>query len=117
MHLITKKLLSLVNGKAVSVTGGMGTYEMTKELQKGCEVIISTPGRLIDMVKKKATNFMRCTFVVLDEADKMLDMGFEKQVGCILDSIRPDRQTLMFSATFGKRVERVAQSWLNDPVR
>ena len=91
---------------------------MTKELQKGCEVIISTPGRLIDMIKKKATNMItRTTFVVLDEADKMLDMGFEKQVGCILDTIRPDRQTLMFSATFGKKVERVAKGWLNHPVR
>ncbi len=95
----------------------MGSYEMTKELQKGCEVVISTPGRFIDMVKKKATNCDRITFVVLDEADKMLDMGFEKQVGCILDSIRPDRQTLMFSATFGKKVERVAKGWLSQPVR
>jgi ATP-dependent RNA helicase DDX42 len=95
----------------------MGTYEMVKELQKGCEVIISTPGRLIDMVKKKATNFNRVTMIILDEADKMLDMGFEKQVACILDNVRPDRQTFMFSATFGKRVERVAKGWLNDPVR
>lgn len=115
--MIAKKILSLVHGKAVSVTGGMGSYEMMKELQKGCEVIISTPGRLIDMVKKKATNFDRVTFVVLDEADKMLDMGFEKQVACVLDSVRPDRQTLMFSATFGKRVERVAKGWLSHPVR
>lgn len=83
----------------------------------GCEVVISTPGRFIDMVKKKATNCDRITFAVLDEADKMLDMGFEKQVGCILDSIRPDRQTLMFSATFGKKVERVAKGWLTQPVR
>ena len=90
---------------------------MIKELQKGCELIISTPGRLIDMVKKKATNFDRVTFVVLDEADKMLEMGFEKQVACILESIRPDRQTLMFSATFGRRVEGVAKRWLNNPIR
>lgn len=117
VHSVTKKFISLVGGKAMAITGGMGTYEMTKELKKGCEVVVSTPGRFIDMVTKKATNCRRVTMVVLDEADKMLDMGFEAQVKSILDHVRPDRQTLMFSATFGKRVERVAKGWLKNPVR
>merc|ERR1711862_379010 len=63
------------------------------------------------------TNLNRVTFLVLDEADKMLSMGFEKQVTSILENIRPDRQTLLLSATFGKRVERVARNWLRNPVR
>lgn len=78
---------------------------MAKELKKGCEVVVSTPGRFIHMVKIKATNCKRITFVILDEADKLLEMGFESQCSSILNSIRQDRQTLLFSATFGKKVE------------
>ena len=132
VHLVAKKILRVVGATAVAVTGGMGTYEMTKELKRGCEVVVSTPGRFIDMVgggsgsggivpmekrKKAATNCDRITMVVLDEADKMLEMGFETQVGSILQNVRPDRQSLMFSATFGKKIERVAKGWLTNPVR
>ena len=107
-----------IGGKAMEVAGGnRGTWELTKELKKGCEIVVSTPGRLIDLVKKKGTNLKRVTFVVLDEADRMLDMGFENQVSSILGNIRPDRQTLLLSATFGKRVEKVARGWLKNPVR
>ena len=107
-----------IGGKAMEVAGGnRGTWELTKELKKGCEIVVSTPGRMIDLVKKKGTNLRRVTFVVLDEADRMLDMGFEKQVSSILGNIRPDRQALLLSATFGKRVEKVARGWLKDPVR
>ena len=112
-----KRMLRSLGGHAVCVTGGEGKYEMTKELKKGCEVVVSTPGRLIDMVRVKGTNLRRVTMVVLDEADKMLHMGFEKQVTSILDNVRLDRHTLMFSATFGRRVERVANRWLRSPVR
>jgi len=117
VHFIAKKILHVVGGKAVSVTGGSGTYAMTKELKKGCEVVVSTPGRFIHMVKSKATNCKRVTFIILDEADKLLEMGFESQCSSILNSINPTRQTLLFSATFGKKVERVAKGWLRNPVR
>ena len=107
-----------IGGKAMEIAGGnRGTWELTKELKKGCEIVVSTPGRLIDLVKKKGTNLKRVTFVVLDEADVMLDMGFQNQVSSILENIRPDRQTLLLSATFGKRVEKVARGWLTNPVR
>jgi len=113
-----KTFIECIGGKAIEVAGGnKGTWELTKELKKGCEVVVSSPGRLIDMVKKKGTNLKRVTFLVLDEADRMLDMGFEKQISSILENVRPDRQTLFLSATFGKRVERVARSWLRNPVR
>lgn len=112
------KFIQSIGGKAMEVAGGnRGTWELTKELKKGCEIVVSTPGRLIDLVKKKGTNLKRVTFVVLDEADRMLDMGFESQVSSILGNIRPDRQTLLLSATFGKRVEKVARGWLSSPVR
>jgi len=113
-----KTFISCIGGRAVEVAGGnRGTWELTKDLRKGCEIVVSSPGRLIDMIKKKGTNLKRVTFLVLDEADRMLDMGFEKQIGSLLEGVRPDRQTLMLSATFGKRVEKVARSWLKDPVR
>jgi len=113
-----KTFIECIGGKAVEVAGGnRGTWELTKELKKGCEIVVSSPGRLIDMVKKKGTNLERVTFLVLDEADRMLDMGFEKQVNSILENVRPDRQTLLLSATFGKRVEKVARGWLRNPVR
>ena len=117
VHLVAKKVMHVVGGKVCAVTGGTGTYEMSKELKKGCELIVSTPGRFIDMVKRKATNCQRITFCVLDEADKMLEMGFFDQCASILSNVRPDRQTLMFSATFGKKVERAARGWLRNPIR
>ena len=79
--------------------------------------MVSTPGRFIDLVKRGATNCTRVTLLVLDEADRMLHMGFEEQVGSILRNVRPDRQTFLFSATFDKRLEKVASRWLKDPVR
>jgi ATP-dependent RNA helicase DDX42 len=74
-------------------------------------------GRLIDLIKKKGTNLERVTYLVLDEADRMFDMGFEPQVRSIANHVRPDRQTLLFSATFKKRVEKLAREILDDPVR
>lgn len=72
---------------------------------------------MIDFVKMKATNFLRTTYLVLDEADRMFDMGFEVQVRSIANHVRPDRQTLMFSATFKRRIERLARDVLLDPIR
>ena len=71
----------------------------------GCEVVIATPGRLIDFLESCKTNLHRCTYLVLDEADRMLDMGFEPQIRKIVDLIRPDRHTLMWSATWPKEVQ------------
>uniref|UniRef100_A0A8C7NMC8 RNA helicase n=1 Tax=Oncorhynchus mykiss TaxID=8022 RepID=A0A8C7NMC8_ONCMY len=74
-------------------------------------------GRLIDHVKKKATSLQRVTYLVFDEADRMFDMGFEYQVRSIASHVRPDRQTLLFSATFRKKIERLARDILVDPIR
>lgn len=78
---------------------------------------MATPGRMIDMVKMNATNLTRVTYLVLDEADRMFDMGFETQVRSICNHVRPDRQTLLFSATFRKKVEQLARIALSDPIR
>lgn len=97
--------------------GGGSKWEQSKALEQGAEIIVATPGRMIDMVKMKATNLRRVTFLVLDEADRMFHMGFEPQVRSICNHVRPDRQTLLFSATFKKRIERLARDVLTDPVR
>jgi ATP-dependent RNA helicase DDX5/DBP2 len=77
-------------------------------LQRGVEIVIATPGRLIDMIESSKTNLRRVTYLVMDEADRMLDMGFEPQIRKIVSQIRPDRQTLMFSATWPKDVQKLA---------
>ncbi|KAF8948524.1 ATP-dependent RNA helicase ddx42, partial [Haplosporangium bisporale] len=99
------------------VYGGASKQDQFKALRAGVEIVVATPGRLIDMIKMKATNFRRTSFLVLDEADRVFDLGFEPQVRSICDNIRPDRQTLLFSATFQKRVERLAREVMSDPVR
>ena len=78
----------------------------------GCEIVIATPGRLIDFLESNKTDLRHCTYLVLDEADRMLDMGFEPQIRKIVDMIRPDRQTLMWSATWPKEVQGTVPSCL-----
>ena len=74
----------------------------------------ATPGRLIDFLEMGKTNLRRCTYLALDEADRMLDMGFEPQIRKIIEQIRPDRQVLMWSATWPKEVRRLAEDFLTD---
>lgn len=85
------------------VYGGVPKGGQIRDLQRGAEIVIATPGRLIDMLESGKTNLRRVTYLVMDEADRMLDMGFEPQIRKIVDQIRPDRQTLMFSATWPQR--------------
>ncbi|KAI1896395.1 hypothetical protein AGOR_G00094340 [Albula goreensis] len=103
--------------RSVAVYGGGSMWEQAKALQEGAEIVVCTPGRLIDHVKKKATSLQRVTYLVFDEADRMFDMGFEYQVRSIASHVRPDRQTLLFSATFRKKIERLARDILVDPIR
>ncbi|OQV11881.1 ATP-dependent RNA helicase DDX42 [Hypsibius exemplaris] len=105
------------NLSCACVAGGSNKYEQGQALKEGAEIVVATPGRMIDMIKSKATDLRRVTFLVLDEADRMLDLGFEPQVRSISNHIRPDRQTLLFSATFKKKIERLARDALLDPVR
>ncbi|KAK0716471.1 P-loop containing nucleoside triphosphate hydrolase protein [Apiosordaria backusii] len=96
------------------VYGGVPKGPQIRDLQRGVEVCIATPGRLIDMLESGKTNLRRVTYLVLDEADRMLDMGFEPQIRKIIGQIRPDRQTLMWSATWPKDVRNLASDFLTD---
>ncbi|KAL6725189.1 hypothetical protein Aduo_007259 [Ancylostoma duodenale] len=113
-----KRFCKIYNINVICAYGGGSKWEQSNELKnEGAELVVCTPGRIIDLVKMEATNFLRTTFLVFDEADRMFDMGFEAQVKSISDHIRPDRQCLMFSATFKRKVERLARDALRDPVR
>uniref|UniRef100_A0A9J8ACN2 RNA helicase n=2 Tax=Cyprinus carpio TaxID=7962 RepID=A0A9J8ACN2_CYPCA len=103
--------------KSTCVYGGAPKGPQIRDLERGVEICIATPGRLIDFLEVGKTNLRRCTYLVLDEADRMLDMGFEPQIRKILDQIRPDRQTLMWSATWPKEVRQLAEDFLHDYVQ
>jgi superfamily II DNA/RNA helicase len=98
--------------KNTCVFGGAPKGAQIRDLEGGCEIVIATPGRLIDILEMGKTNLRRCTYLVLDEADRMLDMGFEPQIRKIVDQIRPDRQVLMWSATWPKEVRKLAEDFL-----
>lgn len=97
--------------------GGVPRRPQIMQLREGIEILIACPGRLIDFLESGVTNLKRVTYLVLDEADRMLDMGFEPQIRKIVSQIRPDRQTLMWSATWPKEVQGLARDLCKeDPV-
>ncbi|XP_044009861.1 ATP-dependent RNA helicase dbp2-like [Aphidius gifuensis] len=95
------------------IFGGAPKGPQAQDLERGVDICIATPGRLIDFLDKGMTNLRRCTYLVLDEADRMLDMGFEPQIRKIIQQIRPDRQILMWSATWPKEVRNLAEDFLS----
>ena len=96
----------------MAVYGGAPKYDQKTHLYKGVEILIATPGRLLDFLEHGDTNLRRCTYLVLDEADRMLDMGFEKDIRKIISKItNPHRQTCMFSATWPKEVQGLVREY------
>jgi len=112
-----KKYGKVYNISVVCAYGGGNKYDQGKSFEAGAEIAIATPGRMIDFIKMKVTNLERVTYLVLDEADRMFDMGFEPQVRSICNHVRPDRQCSLFSATFKKRIEKLARDALADPIK
>lgn len=96
--------------------GGAPKYDQKRELMGGIHVLVATPGRLIDFLEMGVTNLRRVTYCVMDEADRMLDMGFEPDVRKIVGQCRPDRQTLLFSATWPKSIQRLANDFTKNCV-
>ncbi|KAI8906886.1 ATP-dependent RNA helicase Prp11 [Gorgonomyces haynaldii] len=109
----------VLNIKAVACYGGAPLKDQIADLKRGAEIIIGTPGRMIDLLTAnggRVTNLRRVTYLVLDEADRMFDLGFEPQVMKIIFNIRPDKQCLLFSATFPKKMEALARKILKKPI-
>ncbi len=103
--------------KVALVVGGAGIVGQTKRLQNGVDLLVATPGRLIDLLDRRAVRLDETQFLVLDEADQMLDMGFIHALRQIAPLLRADRQTMMFSATMPKLMNELADSFLNSPIR
>ena len=96
-----------LNLACCAVFGGSGIKDQITDLKRGVHVVVCTPGRMIDLLVSgngSITNLRRVTMFIIDEADRMFDMGFEPQITRIVQNIRPDRQTVMFSATFPRQV-------------
>jgi len=114
-----KRFGKVMGFNTVAVYGGSGVAAQIGDLKRGTEIVACTPGRMIDLLTTSAgkiTNLRRVTYMVLDEADRMFDMGFEPQITRILANLRPDRQTVMFSATFPHTMEALARAALLNPV-
>ena len=102
--------------KNTCIYGGVPKGPQLRDLQQGVEIAIATPGRLLDFLDAGQTNLRRTTYLVLDEADRMLDLGLEPQLARVVAQVRPDRQTLMWSATWPPEVEKLAANFLRRPL-
>ena len=101
--------------RIVSVYGGAGIQGQIKDLEKGAHVIVATPGRLLDLIKRGAADISGIKTLILDEADEMLNMGFKDELDAILEQAPAGRRSLLFSATLPDEVERIAKSYMKDP--
>ena len=102
------------NVNSVCCYGGQPKRDQMHQLRRGAQIVIATPGRLLDFMDSNVTNLRRVTYLVMDEADRMLDMGFEPDVRKIVSQIRPDRQTLLWSATWPRAVQNLARDFQRD---
>jgi len=115
----TQKFGRPIGIRSVCCYGGSPKYPQIQALQRGVECIIATPGRINDLIEMRKADLSGVKFVVLDEADRMLDMGFEPQIRSILSNVpeATKRQTLLFSATWPKEIQKLAFDFLNEPVQ
>src|SRR5262249_17810910 len=99
------------------VVGGMSENNQLRDIKAGAEVVIATPGRLCDFLQRNLVNLSQVSMIVLDEADRMLDMGFLPSLRLILKELPEDRQTMLFSATIERSVAHLVESYVRNPVR
>ncbi|GAA4346956.1 DEAD/DEAH box helicase [Kangiella taiwanensis] len=116
VHQSVQKYASDLSLKSQVVYGGVKINPQMLKLRKGTDVLVATPGRLLDLMEKNAVNFNDLEFLVLDEADRMLDMGFLPSIKRILAKLPKKRQTLLFSATFSESIKKLSKQFLNNPV-
>ena len=111
----TVKFGQCIQMTSTCVYGGSPKGPQLRDLRNGCTIVVATPGRLNDFLEAGQINLMQVSYMVFDEADRMLDMGFEPQIRKIVARIPPARQTLFFTATWPKEVRRLASEFLNQP--
>jgi len=119
IHRDCKAFLKTMGLRSVCAYGGAPISEQISELKRGAEIVVCTPGRMIDLLaanQGRVTNLKRVTYVVLDEADRMFDMGFEPQVMKIFANMRPDKQTILFSATMPRIIDALTKKVLKNAV-
>ncbi len=114
---IAQVLRALTQMKVQIVVGGVSINPQIQRLSKGADILVATPGRLLDLVERKAVKLDQTDFLVLDEADQMLDLGFVHALRKIAALMGDDRQTMLFSATMPKQMNEIAQSYLQNPIR
>ncbi|MGE0015084.1 MAG: DEAD/DEAH box helicase [Candidatus Methanomethylophilaceae archaeon] len=110
------KLSKYTGHRSISIYGGASIGDQTYGLRKGVDIVVGTPGRLKDMIIRGALDLSEITEVVLDEADRMLDMGFADELDFIMDAVPKDRHTLLFSATMAESIKRIAFNRMQDPM-
>jgi ATP-dependent RNA helicase RhlE len=117
VHSVLEHFAKPMGLRTACIYGGVGMEPQTKALRSGAAIIVATPGRLLDHVGRRNTNFDMVSVLVLDEADRMLDMGFMPAIKRILAVLPKERQTMMFSATFPDEIAEMTKSMQRDPVR
>ena len=118
-HEVLKEFGSIINLQSLVVYGGVPKHQQTSALRKGVDCIVATPGRLKDLINDYVCDLSQISNLVLDEADRMLDMGFEEDVRYIISQCRDksNRQTAMFSATWPASIQKLAMEYMTDPIR
>jgi ATP-dependent RNA helicase DeaD len=106
---------NMKNVNVVAVYGGANISDQLRQIKRGVQIVVATPGRMLDIINRKAINFSQVGFVVLDEADEMLNMGFQEDIDSILSTTPDDKKTWLFSATMPSEVRRIAKKYMTDP--
>jgi ATP-dependent RNA helicase DeaD len=106
----------LTNVSVVAVYGGASISNQTRQLKNGAQVIVATPGRMLDLIERKAVRLSKISYAVLDEADEMLNMGFQEDIDSILSNMPDHRKIWLFSATMPAGVAAIAKNYLKNPL-
>ena len=106
---------NMTNVNVVAVYGGASISDQLRQIKRGVQIVVATPGRMLDIINRKAIDFSQVQYVVLDEADEMLNMGFQEDIDQILSTTPNDKKTWLFSATMPAEVRRIAKKYMTDP--
>ncbi len=112
---IEKYAKNLPDARVVAVYGGANISDQLRQIRRGVQIVVATPGRMLDIIGRKAIDFSNVRYVVLDEADEMLNMGFQEDINTILSTTPDEKKTWLFSATMPSEVRRIAKKYMTDP--